>query len=103
MYSMRCTYCHQLINLKTEEVRDAIEQAEAAHDSLYTLHCPNCRRVLKVQVKDLKRKLPIAITLPTPGEKHEEQPEAHEEPEAQPEPEAQAEPAKPARKSRAKK
>ena len=99
MYSMRCTYCHQLINLKTEEVRDAIAQAEAAHDTLYTMHCPNCRRVLKIQVKDLKRKLPMQITLPTPGEKHEEQ----AQPEEQEKQEIQEEPAKPARKSRAKK
>ena len=68
MYSMRCTYCHQLINLKTEQVRDSIAQAEAAHDNLYTMHCPHCRRLLKIQVKDLKRALPMQITLPTIGE-----------------------------------
>ncbi len=65
MYSTRCPYCHQLVNLKTDEVRQAVDETEAKKQQHYELHCPHCRRLIKVQVKELKRKLPMAITLPT--------------------------------------
>ncbi len=62
MYSTRCPYCKQLIQLKTEEVRSAVEQTQADKQSHYEMHCPKCRKPIKIQVKDLKRKLPPVET-----------------------------------------
>lgn len=62
MFSTKCTYCRTLINLKNEELRAAIDQTEAEHQSHYSLHCPKCGRVNKIQVKELKRHLPPEAT-----------------------------------------
>ncbi len=72
MYSTRCTYCRQLINLKTEEVRAAVEEATAKKEKIYVMHCPKCRKLVKIQVKHLKLKLPQEIAAPAA---EEEQPE----------------------------
>jgi hypothetical protein len=70
MYSIKCPHrgCNNLITMKTEEIREAVAQAESAKQSHYEMHCPKCRKPIKIQVKELKRKLP-----PTP------QPAAEEE------------------------
>ena len=62
MFSTKCIHCKQLINLKTEEVRQAVEQAESAHQTHYEMPCPKCRKPVKIQVRELRRKLP-----PTPA------------------------------------
>lgn len=59
MYSTKCPNCHQLINLKTEEVREAVKQTEAAKQKHYEMHCPKCRKPIKIQLQQLKRKLPV--------------------------------------------
>ncbi len=74
MYSTRCTYCRQLINLKTEEVRAAVEEATAKKEKIYVMHCPKCRKLVKIQVKHLKLKLPVETAAPS-IEVQEEQPE----------------------------
>jgi len=58
MYSTRCPHCRQLVQLKTEEVRAAVEQMQAEKKTHYEMHCPKCRKLIKLQVKELKRKLP---------------------------------------------
>ncbi len=58
MYSTRCPHCRQLIQLKNEEVRDAVTKAEAEKQSHYEMNCPKCGKYLKIQVKELKRKVP---------------------------------------------
>jgi RNase P subunit RPR2 len=58
MYSTKCPHCRQLINMKTEEVRAAVEKAEAEKQSHVEMNCPKCGKYLKVQVKEMKRKLP---------------------------------------------
>ena len=67
MYSTKCIHCRQLINLKTEEIRQAVAQAEAANQKLYEMHCPKCRKLVKIQVNDLKRKLPVEHTPEPPA------------------------------------
>ena len=67
MYSTRCPSCRQLINLKTEEVREAVAQAEAAKQKHYEMHCPKCRKPIKIQVRELKRKLPVEHTPEPPS------------------------------------
>ncbi|MEP7288651.1 MAG: hypothetical protein ABI947_23105 [Chloroflexota bacterium] len=84
MFSTRCTFCRQLINLKTEEVREAVEQADAKHEVLYVMHCPKCRKLVKIQVRQLKLKLPRPeADLPTEETPSEESNEVSEENPAQ--------------------
>jgi hypothetical protein len=61
MFSTRCGSCRQLINMKAEEVRQAVEQTEASGEKIYVLHCPKCRKVVKIQVSQLKRGLPRGV------------------------------------------
>ncbi len=61
MFSTRCTHCRQLINLKTEEVRAAVAESEAKHEKIYVMHCPKCRKLVKLQVKQLKLKIPAEV------------------------------------------
>jgi len=71
MYSTRCTNCRQIVNLNNEEVRLAIAEAEEKKEKLFVTHCPKCRRVVKIQVKDLKRTLPLpAHEVETPAEEN---------------------------------
>jgi uncharacterized protein with PIN domain len=58
MYSTRCPHCRRLINLKTEQVREAVTKAEAEKQSHYEMDCPQCGKYLKIQVRELKRHLP---------------------------------------------
>lgn len=77
MFSTRCTSCHQLISLKIEEIQAAIAEAEAANHAFYSLPCPKCRKPVKIQVKELKHKLPhppveMPVETPTTDETSEE-------------------------------
>ncbi len=58
MFSTKCTYCRSLISLKNEDLETAVTQAEAEHQTLYSVHCPKCQRINKIQIKELKRRLP---------------------------------------------
>jgi len=77
MYSTRCTNCRQLVNLNNEEVRLALAEAEEKKEKVFVTHCPKCRRVVKIQVKDLKRTLPLPA--PQPAEHGAEESESSEE------------------------
>jgi hypothetical protein len=61
MFSTKCGSCRQLINLSTEEVRAAIAEAEGKHEKIYVMNCPKCRKVVKIQVSQLKLKLPREV------------------------------------------
>lgn len=64
MFSTRCAQCKQPITLKTDEIREAVAEAESAGHTHYNMNCPKCRKPVKIAVNDLKRKLP-ADTAPT--------------------------------------
>jgi hypothetical protein len=66
MFSTKCTYCRTLISLKTEEVRVIVAEADANKQSLYTMNCTRCQRVNKIQIKELRRRLPPEIKPVTP-------------------------------------
>jgi hypothetical protein len=70
MFSTRCNNCHQLINLKTEELKEAIDHAESQGEKIYAMHCPKCRKLVKLQVSQLKLKMPRS--LPDSMQPHEE-------------------------------
>jgi len=58
MYSTKCPHCRQLITMKTEEVRTAVEQTQAEKKKHYEMHCFKCGKLMKIQVGELRRKLP---------------------------------------------
>jgi len=62
MMQVNCQWCGHRYTMKREAVAEAIKEAEAAHAIHHTENCPKCRRVLKIQVSQLKRNLP-----PTPA------------------------------------
>lgn len=64
MYATKCASCSQPITLKTEEIRDAIAEAESHNFTHYQMSCPKCRRPVKIPVKLLKLKLPRQTTEP---------------------------------------
>ena len=80
MYSTRCQHCKQLLNFKTEEVRVMVNEAQEARQKHYEIRCPQCGRYMKLQVSELKRRLPPpepvteaaeASTTPAPAEQAE--------------------------------
>ncbi|MBI3242724.1 MAG: hypothetical protein HYZ49_10570 [Chloroflexi bacterium] len=44
--------------MKTETVEAAVAAAQAAKAIHHVENCPKCRRALKIQVSELKRRLP---------------------------------------------
>jgi hypothetical protein len=58
MMQVNCQWCGHRYTMKREAVAEAIKEAEAAHAIHHTENCPKCRRVLKIQVSQLKRNLP---------------------------------------------
>ncbi len=58
MFSTKCAYCHTLMSLKSDELREVIAATEAAGQAHYAMPCPRCKRVNKIQLKELKRRLP---------------------------------------------
>jgi RNase P subunit RPR2 len=58
MYSTKCPHCRQLITMKNEEVRAAVEQTEAEKKKHFETHCFKCGKLMKIQVSELKRRLP---------------------------------------------
>jgi hypothetical protein len=65
MYATKCPSCSQPITLKTEEIREAVAEAESHNYSHYQMACPKCRRPVKIPVKLLKLKIPRQTTEPT--------------------------------------
>jgi hypothetical protein len=37
---------------------EAVKQAETANEKHHIEHCPKCRKVLKIQVSEMKRRIP---------------------------------------------
>ncbi len=50
--------------LKNEAVLEAVAQAEAEKAKHHIEHCPKCRRVLKIQVSEMRRRIPPGTQLP---------------------------------------
>jgi RNase P subunit RPR2 len=95
MYSTRCQHCKQLLNFKTEEVRAMVNEAQEARQKHYEIRCPQCGKYMKLQVSELKRRLPPPETaLPAPAEASEVPAPAPAEQTETPAPPAEAAPKK---------
>ncbi len=58
MLSVRCFKCGASITLNRADIEAAVAEAEAKGESHHGVTCPQCRRLNKVAVKQLRRKLP---------------------------------------------
>lgn len=64
MMQVTCQWCGHRYTMKREAVAEAVAKAEADHASHHVENCPKCRKVLKIQVSQLKRTLPPGTKLP---------------------------------------
>jgi len=64
MMQIVCQWCGHRYTMKREAVSEAVAQAEAEKAKHHIEHCPKCRKVLKIQVTELKRRLPPGTKLP---------------------------------------
>ena len=67
MMQIACQWCGHRYTMKREAVAEAVAKAETEKASHHIENCPKCRKVLKIQVSQLKRNLPPAPPKPTEG------------------------------------
>ncbi len=76
MFSFRCFKCGWPINLNRAELEAAVAEAEGKGESHHVVSCPQCRRINKISVKQMRQKLPRDWQpTPSPAEPSGEQPE----------------------------
>ncbi len=64
MMQVRCQRCGWVFTLNRDAIGLAVAEAEAAQADYYQEPCPRCRNVVKIQVKELRRRLPPDYALP---------------------------------------
>jgi len=64
MMQVRCQRCGWVFTLNREAIGMGVAEAEAAQADYYQEPCPRCRNVVKIQVKEMRRRLPPDYTLP---------------------------------------
>ena len=58
--NIRCNYCRQSFNLGKDYLVDAVAKATESRQKYHTLECINCRKMIKVPLKQMKRFVPTA-------------------------------------------
>lgn len=51
---IRCSYCNQSFNLSREFVVEALSETQEKGQKYYGVECINCRKLIKVPVKQLQ-------------------------------------------------
>ncbi len=64
MMQIRCQRCGWMFTLGRDAIALALAEAQQRHEQYHTLDCPRCRHVVKVQVAELRRRLPANYPLP---------------------------------------
>jgi len=64
MMQVRCQRCGWTFTLSRDSIGLAVAEAEAAGADYYQEDCPKCRHVVKIQMKELRRRLPPDYVLP---------------------------------------
>jgi len=64
MMQVRCQRCGWTYTLSRDSIGFAVAETEASHSEYYQEDCPKCRNVIKIQLKDLRRRLPAGYVLP---------------------------------------
>lgn len=52
---IRCSYCNQSFNLSREYVVEALSEAEEKGQKYHGVECINCRKLIKVPLKQMRR------------------------------------------------
>jgi hypothetical protein len=58
MMQIVCQWCGHRYTMPRDALIEAIKQAEAANEKHHVVNCPKCRKVLKIQVAEMKRRVP---------------------------------------------
>ena len=58
MMQIKCQWCGWQYTMKQEDLEAAVAAAEQAKAIHHVENCPKCRRAMKIQVSELKRRLP---------------------------------------------
>jgi len=56
--NVRCTYCRHSFNLSRDYIADAVSEADEKRQSYHGLECPNCRKLIRVPIKQMRRFAP---------------------------------------------
>ncbi|HLF27814.1 MAG TPA: hypothetical protein VJG32_15880 [Anaerolineae bacterium] len=64
MMQVRCQRCGWVFTLSRAAIGLAVAEAQQAQAEYYQEPCPKCRNVIKIQVKELRRRLPPDYVLP---------------------------------------
>lgn len=64
--NVRCSYCRHSFNLTRDFLAYAIAQASEKGQKHYAIECANCRKTLKVSVREMRRYVPTET--PEPAE-----------------------------------
>ena len=56
--NVRCNYCRQSFNLSRDYLVDALSKATENKAKYHTVECINCRKMIKVPLKQMKRYAP---------------------------------------------
>lgn len=66
--NVRCNYCRQSFNLSRDYLVDALAKADEGRLKYHTVECINCRKMIKVPVKQMKRYAPEHPTEDSPAD-----------------------------------
>ena len=80
MMQIRCQRCGCMFTFSRDTLGLALAEATAKKAQYHTINCPQCRHVIKLQLREMRRRLPADYTLP------EWPPAAPQEPEQPSEP-----------------
>jgi len=64
MMQVRCQRCGWVFTLSRDAIGFAVAEAQASQAEHYQEPCPKCRNVIKIQVKELRKRLPADYALP---------------------------------------
>jgi len=95
MMQVRCQRCGWMFTFSRDTIGLALAEAQAKNEQYHAINCPQCRHVIKLQLKELRRRLPADYVLP------EWTPPTPEEPQEKPDDKAETKPK--AKKTTAKK
>lgn len=59
--NVRCPYCRHSFNLTRDYLAFAVGQAAEKRQKYHAVECSNCRKMLKVSVKQMQRFVPADV------------------------------------------
>jgi len=59
---VRCSYCRHSFNLSKDYMTQAVSDAAERRQKYHGAECPNCRKLIKFPIKQMKRYLPREVS-----------------------------------------